>query len=224
MLSGDLTHDGNDAAYIHLANVLKGLDIPHYLMVGNHDLRRRAVNHFPDVQCDENGFVQYHVELGDHVFLMLDTVREKSHWGEYCEQRGTWLAAKLAEFKGRHIHIFMHHPPFDVGIPSLDAIRLRDTQHFEHAIGTGDDIRQIFFGHIHRPLGGQWKGIPVTAVPCLNHQVQLDLKTADHIPLSHEPPMFGVGLVGDNQTILHFDNFMDQTAISERQGVDYGSG
>lgn len=224
VLSGDLTHAGNEEAYRHLAEVLKGLKIPHYLMVGNHDLRGRVIKHFSQAQCDENGFVQYHVEVGDHVFLMLDTVREKSHWGEYCAKRGAWLAAKLAQFKGRPIHIFMHHPPFDVGIPSLDAIRLLDTQHFERAIGTGGNIRQIFFGHIHRPLGGHWNGIPVTAVPCLNHQVQLDLVTKDHIPLSHEPPMFGVGLVEDNQTILHFENFLDQSAIDESQGVAYGSG
>ena len=224
VLSGDLTHAGNDAAYRHLSGVLEGLKIPYYLMSGNHDLRGRVKQHFPETQCDENGFVQYHVEVGAHVFLMLDTVREKSHWGEYCVKRGAWLTAKLAQFKGRPIHIFMHHPPFDMGIPSLDVIRLLDTQHFERAIGTSSDIRQILFGHIHRPLSGHWHGIPVTAVPCLNHQVQLDLVTTDHIPLCHEPPMFGVGLVGDAQTIVHFDNFMDQSAIDEAQGMEYEPG
>jgi 3',5'-cyclic AMP phosphodiesterase CpdA len=224
VLSGDLTHAGNDAAYRHLSGVLEGLKIPYYLMIGNHDLRDRVKQRFPETQCDENGFVQYHVEVGAHVFLMLDTFREKSHWGEYCAKRGDWLRAILAQFKARPVHIFMHHPPFDMGIPSLDVIRLLDTQHFERAIGTSGDIRQILFGHIHRPLSGHWHGIPVTAVPCLNHQVQLDLVTTDHIPLSHEPPMFGVGLVGDAQTIVHFDNFMDQSAIDEAQGMEYEPG
>src|SRR5262249_38762695 len=46
----------------------------------------------------------------------------------------------------------------------------------------------MFFGHIHRPAAGVWRGIPFHSQRATNHQVGFDLTTSCHIPSTHEPP------------------------------------
>ena len=70
----------------------------------------------------------------------------------------------------------MHHPPFNIGIPYLDRISLReDAQRIQQIVGNFSNIKHLFFGHVHRPVSGSWHGIPFTTLRGTNHQVQLDL-------------------------------------------------
>jgi hypothetical protein len=82
--------------------------MPYSLLIGNHDHRERFQQVFPEVACDDNGFVQYSRDMGDAVLLCLDTVQAGSHAGSYCEQRCEWLRAELAKWPDRAVYLFMH--------------------------------------------------------------------------------------------------------------------
>lgn len=83
----------------------------------------------------------------------------------------------------------MHHPPFDIGIPSLDRIKLDGTEAFAAVLCESADIRHLFLGHVHRPVSGSWRGIPFSALPGTNHQIAADFAAGTPIPYEHGLPL-----------------------------------
>ena len=106
----------------------------------------------------------------------------------------------------------MHHSPFNIGIPYLDRISLReDAQRIQQIVSNFSNIKHLFFGHVHRPVSGSWHGIPFTTLRGTNHQVQLDLKAEDYLPISHEPPAYCVIFLELQQTTVHFHDYLDNS-------------
>ena len=222
IFTGDLANAGQPEAYDNLRACLDKLEIPFYLAIGNHDSRERFHNAFPEVPRDTNDYYQYAIDCPDARFLVLDTVEDGAHWGSYCAARAGWLDAQLADAAGKRVYIFMHHPPFDIGLPSQDNLKIRDPQFFAEVIGRHRNVKHIFHGHVHRPVCGSWRGIPVSALRSTNHQVQFDLQTVAPIPLCHEPPAYAMILLRQDQTIIHFHDYLDRSAIAESQASDFG--
>ncbi|MCH7944263.1 MAG: hypothetical protein IIB67_13680 [Proteobacteria bacterium] len=111
----------------------------------------------------------------------------------------------------------MHHPPLDIGIPSLDRIGLVDKQGFSEALSGAADIRHIFFGHVHRPVSGSWRGISYSALCSLVHQVPLDLVTEHPVPYDHAPPAYNVILLNGRDTVVHHHEFLDASRLPPGQ-------
>ncbi len=212
IITGDLTHQGDREAYRDLRGILKQLSIPYHLLVGNHDHRQIFSEIFPETPRDEHGFFQQTLETSAGIFLLLDTVEHGMHWGSYCETRALWLKSQLELHKNQPVYLFMHHPPFNIGIPALDKISLReDAKRIHQTVKDFSNIKHLFFGHVHRPVSGSWHGIPFTTLRGTNHQVQLDLKADDYLPFTHEPPAYCVALLEPEQTIVHFHDYLDDS-------------
>ncbi|MBT3429932.1 MAG: phosphodiesterase [Proteobacteria bacterium] len=211
VITGDLTHWGEPEAFDHLKQHLDQLKVPLRLLVGNHDNRDIFRQRFGDHPCDENGFIQSVEDLPVGRFIYLDTNKPGHHEGWYCEQRMQWLEEQFAAAKGKDLYLFMHHPPFDIGIPALDRISLVQKGAFSEVVKPHrDQIRHLFFGHIHRPLSGSWLGIPISSLRAMNHQVQLDLTNAA-LKGNFEPPAYCVVLFRDDALIVHTHDFMDDS-------------
>ena len=108
----------------------------------------------------------------------------------------------------------MHHPPFDIGIPSLDNIRLHEPEGFVAAIAGFGNIQHIFFGHVHRPVSGNWRGIPFSALRATVHQVPLDFETVKPVPSDHEPPGYAVILLKDDCVVVHHHDYLDDSRVA----------
>ncbi len=215
VVSGDLTDDGRPGAYRALKAVLDALAVPYHLMVGNHDDRAALLAAFPETPRDADGFVQYALETPAGHVLILDTVEPGTHGGSFCRRRGAWLGDQLEAAGGEPVYLFMHHPPFPVGLPAMDSIRLIDPAHFVAAIDGRANIRHIFFGHVHRPVSGSWRGIAFSALPSTVHQVALDLETVSTVPKTREPPAYGVILLEPEQTLVHVSAFLEDSRIED---------
>lgn len=212
VVTGDLAHVGHREAYSQLAEQLGRLPMPVLPILGNHDSRENFREFFPHVQTDTNGFVQYATTIGEYLGLFLDTNEPGVHHGVLCERRAKWLDARLREDK-RPVLLFMHHPAFPVGIPSMDQIGLLDTTHFRKVIESHQGrIKHLFFGHLHRPIFGSWRGIPFSTMRGTNHQVSLDLIRRDDVPGSHEPPQYAVVLLQEESVTVHLHDFLDRSA------------
>jgi 3',5'-cyclic-AMP phosphodiesterase len=203
VFSGDIANAGGTDAYQAFIKSVNNLNLKYYVMMGNHDDRATFVENFPETPCDTNGFVQQVIKTDLGHFLLLDTIAEKASWGEYCEKRSQWLREQLQDAGGKPVYIFMHHPPFDIGMPSMDRLKLLDITHFEAAISGFSNIRHIFLGHVHRTIYGSWRNIPYSILPGTNHQVAFNLDVLSPVPHSLEPPAYGMVLIEKDQVTVH---------------------
>ncbi|MFQ5935301.1 MAG: phosphodiesterase, partial [Acidiferrobacterales bacterium] len=146
VITGDLANHGQLEAYENLREALSALALPYHLLIGNHDDRDHFKKMFPRTPCDEHGFVQCAIETSAGRFILLDSVEQGERSGSFCERRAAWLKAELDEADGKPVYLFIHHPPFEIGIPSLDNIRLHDAQHLRSVVSQYMNIRHIFFG------------------------------------------------------------------------------
>lgn len=191
IVTGDLAHWGEEAAYESLASVLAGLDAPTILMMGNHDQREAFGRYFPGVPRDSSGFIQSVHAFDAATIVTLDTLNELTpdHAGLLCEARLAFLEQALASAPSdRPLLLFQHHPPFDTGLRYMDTIRLANPEAEWEVIARTRKPDYLFMGHLHRPISGLWRGIPFHIQRALSHQVAFDLETADFIPGSHELP------------------------------------
>lgn len=211
VIIGDLTDRGEQAAYESLQNELSRLKVPVILMVGNHDARAPFRAIFPNAPRDDNGFVQ-----GLHVFeqaslITLDTLIDEAgvHHGALCGARLAFLEAALRDAPAdRPVLLFQHHPPLDLSIPPMDAIRLRDEAAelatFARAGRTPD---HLFMGHVHRPITGLWRGIPFHIQRALMHQVHHEFDQPGRIMGSIEAPDLAYVTVAEGTVLIHDCSF-----------------
>lgn len=212
VITGDLTDQGDLEAYSDLRKILQQLKIPFYPIIGNHDQRDFFLEIFPEVQIDENGFVQRAIIIPLGYILLLDTVEQGNDWGSFCERREEWLREKLKNAGDKSVYLFMHHPPFKIGIPALDRINIKkNSKLFQKILNDFCNIKHIFFGHVHRPVTGSWFGIPFNALPGTNHQIQLDLNEELYLNCSHEPTAYNVILLEPQQTTVHLFYYQDDS-------------
>ena len=54
-----------------------------------------------------------------------------------------------------------------------------------------------------------WRGIPCTCLPSTNHQIPLN-PTSVGTRYSFEPAMYGVVLIEDEKTVVHFEACLDR--------------
>jgi 3',5'-cyclic AMP phosphodiesterase CpdA len=209
LITGDLAHHGELAAYEALRTALDSLVPPCHLLLGNHDDRAAFRQVFPDVPVDGHGFVQQVVETPEGPFILLDTHQPGTHAGWLCAERLAWLDRALASCEGRPVRLALHHPPFALGLPCMDAIALTQQEVLTEILGRPGPVRHLFFGHVHRPIHGTWNGIPFSTHRGLNHQVALTMKEAPGIPGSHEPPAYAVVTVAGDTTVVHIHDFLD---------------
>lgn len=210
LICGDLTDRAEQAAYESLREELAALSIPVILMLGNHDARAPFRASFPEAD-DVGGFVQ-----GLHVFdqaslITLDTLTEDEpgHHGRLCEKRLAFLETALHEAPtDRPVLLFQHHPPMELSIPPMDAIRLRDAEAelavFERADRKPD---YLFMGHVHRPISGLWQGIPYHIQRALMHQVHHEFDQPGRIRGAIEAPDLAYVTVSDGNILIHDCSF-----------------
>ncbi|SMH37105.1 phosphodiesterase [Mesorhizobium australicum] len=202
VFSGDLTNDGEASAYAALAERLADLAAPYRLMLGNHDDRAAFANAFPQAAM-QDGFAQCYVDLPQFRAVLLDTLQPGQVEGRLCETRLTWLDDALEG--GRDTLLFLHHPPFPIGVPSLDGSRLLDADPLLDVLRRHGNVRHIFAGHVHRFAGGVWRGIPFTTVRGTNHQSALELDGPHAV--SFEAPAYALVLADGDGLVVHMHEF-----------------
>jgi 3',5'-cyclic AMP phosphodiesterase CpdA len=182
--SGDLADSGSAAEYRRIKTEFERLAMPSCVMPGNHDLRgpmREVFGGTPALPVSAGGHLQYVVELEDLRVLCLDTLDEGKEGGWLCINRLDWLHGQLAA-DSRPAMIFLHHPPFDCGIPGMDAIKLGNPEQLAEVLEDHDHVIGLACGHVHRSVFTQWAGLPACICPSPAHQIHLD--TNANAPLS----------------------------------------
>lgn len=200
VVTGDLTDFGRPEEYQSLRELLSPLDIPTYLLPGNHDDRDQLRASFADhAYMGSEGFIQYRVDLGPVTLLALDTSQPGRSDGALCAQRLEWLENELAALAGKPTVIAMHHPPFRTLIGHMDEIGLSSgAQELEAIVRRHPNVERILCGHLHRPIDVRFGGSIASTCPGPAHQVTLNLDPQAASDWVLEPPGFRV-LAWDQQ-------------------------
>lgn len=206
VMSGDLVGDDIAGDYAGIADCFAASDLPVYPLMGNNDDRagmRRHLTLPPDTADD---FVQYVIALPDAAILCLDSHKVGSHAGSFCAERRAWLKSAMAGLGDQPVFVFMHHPPFALGLPMQDQIMLEDGSAFLDLLKRYDQIKYLFMGHVHRPTCGVVQGIPYATLGALSFQAPAPQPSWDwdRFVAADEPPHYGVVLINDgNVTVQH---------------------
>jgi Icc protein len=193
LITGDLVDCGILAEYQQLKATLRRLDLPFFMVPGNHDQRPNLKQVFadhPTIVADRD-FVQYVVDDFPVRLIALDTLVPGKGEGALCRRRLEFLEAALAREPDKPSVIFMHHPPFECGILHMDRIRLIEgADGLRQIVGRHRNVERILCGHHHRPIQTLFAGTLCSIAPGVAHQVAFDL-TEDHAgALVLEPPAY----------------------------------
>lgn len=206
IITGDLTDHGRPDEYTELVRQLERLELPFYLVIGNHDHRETmlAALDYPHL-VGVGPFVQYTVEDYPVRLIVLDSTSDEHHMGEFCEARRAWLEARLAEAPERPTVVALHHPPFDTGITLMDAAGPGWAQGLIETLARYPNVERVLCGHIHRPIQALVGGRLVSVCPSTAHQVTLDLgvEPSEGGFFEMEPPGFQLHLWRNGRMVTH---------------------
>lgn len=192
LATGDLVDHYRPDQYARLKDLLARLEMPFYLMMGNHDHRENLRQAFPEhAYLGSDGFVQYVLDDWPVRVIALDSQLEGRTEGELCDHRLDWLEARLAEAPEKPTIVAVHHPPFESGIVQMDAHRLnRGRDGFAAILERHPQVVRVLAGHIHRPMTAIFGGRIAMTCPSTSHQIALEIGREEAIGIAAEPPGF----------------------------------
>jgi 3',5'-cyclic AMP phosphodiesterase CpdA len=188
LITGDLTDDGDDAAFAELVAMLATLDAPCYPLPGNHDPREAMRRAFAHLGClPTRGRLCYTVDDFPIRIVALDSLVEGRPYGMLGPEQLAWLDARLKERPKKPTLVALHHPPFKTGIGHMDRSMLRDAEELAAVIARHPQVERVLCGHVHRPVQQRFAGTIAQIAPGVAHQIQLVLGE-ERGPWICEPP------------------------------------
>lgn len=176
MLTGDLSNHGREKDYLRVREALRELEMPIYIVPGNHDRRQALREIFPDHRYFPNQGKFLHYTLEDYPLriIALDTLSPGEHTGRLCEARLAWVDARLQEAPHRPTAIFMHHPPFKTGMPYPDRLWCENGPAFGEIVARHPQIEAVICGHVHRDVVVGWQGTTayITTSACFSYNLE----------------------------------------------------
>jgi len=163
--TGDLSENGHPDSYRRLGDKLRTAGTPVHVVAGNHDDATVLYRELP------GGTVSHRsrIDLDAWTLLVLDTSVPGAPHGALDADALATLAADLEATAGRPKIVFMHHPPFDIGSPWLDAMALLDRSPLLGLLD-GQDVRAIACGHVHQAQDQRWNEVSLLTTPSTGSQ------------------------------------------------------
>lgn len=156
VLTGDLVDDGWQQGYRRIAESLHALDFPTYLLPGNGDDQSMMRAELAEVGrwAGTSGAMHFQAAHDDATLIGVDvTVAGQSH-GD-IQPHLSWLKNTLADVATPFL-LFMHQPPFGIGIDVLDQVGCRNDDALLEFLNAGrSPPLGILCGHVHRPVSSR---------------------------------------------------------------------
>jgi len=210
VLSGDLVDRATLDDYIGLHDRLQQLDIPYLPLVGNHDDRGLLRRTLPLPDGRMQSFVQYVLPTKAAVIVVLDTQKAGSDAGEFCSERRSWLQQVLKDAADLLVLVFMHHPPFNLGLPMQDQGKMEAGDSFLKLLNhSARSVSQLCIGHVHRSVSGLVQGLSFTTIGSVLYQAPPPVPAWDwdsFVP-AQEDPALGVILIDGTKVSIQSEIF-----------------
>jgi 3',5'-cyclic AMP phosphodiesterase CpdA len=108
--------------------------------------------------------------------------------------------------------LFLHHPPLPVGIPFMDSIALRNPDALWETLAPHRArVRHIFHGHLHRPIAGSWRGVPLSSLRGTAFAVALAQRPGEAATSHRRAPCYALARAQGEDLVVHTVELPDVT-------------
>jgi Icc protein len=205
LLSGDIVDHGDPAEYAMARSLLAGLQLPWFVIPGNHDDRAAFRTAFADQSYLPRADGPQHYVIDDRGpvrIVALDVTIPGQHHGLVDAAALQWLERVLAADPQRPTLLMLHQPPFATGIPYMDPYWCAGGEELAALLDRYPAVERVTCGHVHRFMQVRFGGTALCTAPSTTTTIALQLQ-ADAKPASYvEPPAFllhhwlpGTGLI-----------------------------
>lgn len=205
LVTGDVVDAGSAAEYVEARKILDTLNMPYYVIPGNHDHAATMMEAFADHAYIDAGLdhLSYTIDEFPLRLVGLDTSVAGKPFGTLPVERLRWLEEILEIEAGRPTLIFLHHPPFRMGIVHMDVQNLLNADQLFSVLKGHPQVRHVAAGHIHRAAETVINGIGCSTAPAPAHAVTLDLAIDGKPSYTLEPPLLRLFRFADNNVVTH---------------------
>jgi len=177
LITGDLSEDASEASYRRLAQRVGQLNVPVYVVPGNHDDPARMQPYFPNGPYDG----PWAFDAGRWKLLLLNSARPGRIDGS-IEPEDLQKLRQVLRDEGPAM-LALHHQPVAIGSPWIDKYRLQEPQGLLDCIAAHPELKAVVWGHVHQPfetmLGGtRFMSCPSTAANSLPECARFTLDPA----------------------------------------------
>jgi 3',5'-cyclic AMP phosphodiesterase CpdA len=198
-----LTQAEYEASYHLFLELIRPLQCPTYMLLGNHDHRQafHQVMQTPVPTLDMTH--HYSFDYQGYHFVALDTHQPGQAGGYLDAAQLAWLQADLGAHRGQPTVVFLHHHPWPLGLAWIDAMNLRNGAELVRVLRQYPDVRWMICGHVHLDQEIQRDGLTMLTTPATCFQVSKLSQTFKVLP---GPPGFRVVYIKDGEfstRVLH---------------------
>lgn len=159
LATGDLTESGRTDDYRRLRSLLEEIDIPAYLLPGNHDRRDALRRVFFDAEYMHGGeAIQFVIEDTFVRVVAIDSSDAPRQGGYLDAGRLDWLEARLQELPHTPTILALHHPPFPTGMSYFDEQPFEGRERLGSIVRQNSQIRRVVCGQVHQVICRPWSG------------------------------------------------------------------
>jgi 3',5'-cyclic AMP phosphodiesterase CpdA len=200
LITGDLVEHPGPDTYSHFKDLIEPLEMPVYLMPGNHDNPEVMQDFFSDTAMFPGRAPHYQYAIDDFPFrvLMLNSHFAGSELPFFGERRLRWTEQALAE-SDRPTLVAIHHPPMKTGVGFIDMVGEQWYQELGELLCRSPQVLKVICGHGHLDLNGRLGSIPVQMVGSMAHQLIAGrvIDIAPSFDNARVPPMLHHWIDGD---------------------------
>jgi 3',5'-cyclic-AMP phosphodiesterase len=197
LISGDLVNDGRSESYEVFRDMLRRLQFPVHLALGNHDRRATFRQVVLGVTGPSDAPYCYTFRAGGSTFVVLDSYLEGTSAGTLDLWQQTWLLEQLARCQERVV-VCIHHHVVPTNLVWLDRLILREGEEFARTIQKHPGVQLVIFGHIHRPFDDHINATRLLGTPSTCYQFGPRSETRE---IATAPPAYRLVTLTNEQVL-----------------------
>ncbi|WP_372670876.1 metallophosphoesterase [Amycolatopsis kentuckyensis] len=191
VVTGDIADRGAAAEYARAAELLKH-PAPVLVCPGNHDVRSEFRTGLLGQPASDDP-INLAQEVDGVLFALCDSTIPGRGAGFLADATLDWLDEVLSGGDGPAFVAF-HHPPVEVGVALVDAIRQSGEDRLAAVLGRHPRVKALLAGHVHTGASTTFAGVPLRIAPGVVSQSLLPVEPGadrgwdEGGPLDYERP------------------------------------
>ena len=175
VFTGDNIDSAKEAHLHGFVPIINKLDVPYYLVIGNHDVFRNSglsKNRYLEIVRSHNCFYRfkktnYVFKKEGFVFIVLDGAKEiiPGTTGYYKQDTLAWLDKQLKKYKKDEVIIFQHFPVVTLKEASSHSVYKKEK--YLETIDKHNNVISVISGHLHTNIETMRNGVYHISTPSL---------------------------------------------------------